>query len=119
MFLDSLISLFGIELLPASVKVVWVETSQHQIGIGNCGQTTPGAIAGGSRLGAGALRSHIQNTKIISPGDTTATSANGLHINHRQFNGILSYPTPGSRPGHAAIDDADVEGSPPHIGTYC
>ena len=60
-----------------------IDRAQHDIGIGHGRMPAAAAVAGGPRLGAGALRADRDPLQRIEPGDRAAARADLDHLDHR------------------------------------
>ena len=85
------------------------QAAEHELGVGH---RRPGAalgIAGGARLGAGALRPDAQQAAPVDPGDRAAAGADRADIDHRPPDRQAEFQL-ALRPhrGLAAVDQADV-----------
>ena len=67
----------------AAGEVLWIDRAQHDIGVGHRGMPAAAAVAGGSGLGAGALRADRDPFQGIEPGDRAAAGADLDHLDHR------------------------------------
>src|SRR6266567_1926454 len=70
----------SVESAPAAEKVIRVDEPEHHVGIGHGSGGAAVAVAGGSRLGASALRPNVQDAARIDAGDRAAAGADAYDI---------------------------------------
>lgn len=97
-------------------QAVWLDETQDQIGVGDGAGLSAAAIAGRSRLGAGALRADAQRSALINPDDAAAASADRLDIDrwrlHRQTPSNLECVLQLEAP---VADDRDIKARAAHV----
>ena len=69
----------------AAEEVIRIEIAQDEIGIGHRWFAAAESVAGRSRIGTGAIRSHLQQTKLVNARDATAASADLDHLDDRHL----------------------------------
>src|SRR5229473_4256483 len=63
-------------------KIVWIEESEHQIGVRDRCVRAAFTVAGRPGISPGALWSHVQDTASIDLGDAATARSQGLHVDH-------------------------------------
>ena len=66
---------------------VRVEPPEQQVGVGDRHPLSAAPEADGTRRGARALRSHLQESRFVDEGDGAAAGADGVHVHHRDVDG--------------------------------
>jgi hypothetical protein len=74
-----------VEVHAAAEEAVGVEPPEHEIGVGHRGLGAAAAVAGGTRIGAGAHRADMQAAALVAPGERAAARADLDDVDHRQL----------------------------------
>ena len=69
----------------AAEEVIRIEVAQDEIGVRHCGFAAAESVAGGSRVGTGAIRSHLQQAECVNARDAPATGADLDHLDDRHL----------------------------------
>src|SRR3972149_3273221 len=72
-----------VELHLAAEKIVWIEITQYEVGVGHRRLRTALPIANRSGVSAGTLRSNLEQTEGIDPRDAAAAGADLDHVDPR------------------------------------
>src|SRR5690606_38902426 len=74
---------FNIERHTSTEEVLWVEITEHQIGISNRRARTPEAITGGTWLGSSAVRTDLQTVQVVDLRDGATARTDLDHFDDR------------------------------------
>ena len=95
---------------------VRVQTAEQEIGVGRGRLVATAAVADRPRLGAGALRSHLQDAGGVHARDGAAAGADRVDIDHRHADGQpVAHLLVGGHGRHAVADHADIEAGAAHV----
>ena len=100
----------------AAEEVVGVEAAEHDVGVGERGLLAAAAVAGGARIGAGALRPDLQEPAGVDPADRAAAGADRLRAHGRDGDRQAELDLVLRREQRGAVDEqADVAARPAHV----
>ena len=102
-----------VELLRAAEEIVRVEKAADEIGVGDGRPRAAAPVAGGSWIGAGALRPDIEEAAGVDPGDRAAARRDRGHVERGQVDLPAGDDAFGDFERHAAFDEGDVGEVPP------
>ena len=109
--------------LPAE-KIVRVEVAQDEVCVGDRGARAATAVAGRPRLGAGAVRPHLEKPQGVHPGDAAAAGADLDHVDDRDLDGKAAALAEAVDPVHlelpglqriAVLHRAELGGGAAHV----
>ena len=86
-FFDGLFGQGFIQQHATTQKIVRIQISQHQVGIGHRWVLTAAGITGRSGISTGTFRSHLQQAHFAHVGNAAAAGADFHQIYHRYLNG--------------------------------
>ena len=111
----------------AAEEVICVEPAEDEVRVGDGGLGPSFSVAGGGRIGAGALRADPEHVARVHPGDGAAARADLDEVDDRGANGIAgplgAVLGPGGRADlvllgdarGAALDEAGLGGGAAHV----
>jgi hypothetical protein len=105
----------SVETAPAAEKARRIEIAEHEIGVGNGRSGAAGAVAGGSRDGAGALRTDMQDAAGVDPGDRAAARPDTGDVEAVQRDRVPGDAAAGDEGRVAADDQRDVGAGAAHV----
>ena len=94
---------------------IGLQVAQCHIGIGNRGQLTAFAVAGGAGIGAGAVRAYFEHTEGVDVGDGATARAQGFHMNHGHADAVAQEVNVAVEAGLAAFGQGDVKRGAAHV----
>ena len=77
----------GVERHRPTEKEAGIEIAERQVGVGQGGGRAVAAVAGRSRIGAGAFRPHPDQAPLVDPADAAAAGADLDHVDDRDLQG--------------------------------
>ena len=116
----------GVELQPAADQRLR-QPAEHQPGVGHRRLGAAAAIADRPRVGARALRSHLERAVFVDPGERPAAGPDRLDVEHRRLDRIALDRRVAGELGRQVADQrhvgrraADIEGEHvPVVGEPC
>ena len=107
----------GVDVEPAEVAEGGVDrdAAEDEVGVGDGRPPPAPSVAGRSRVGAGALRSHDEGAARVDGGDRTPAGADGVDVEGGQAHREAGRHPARRRLGHASLDEADVGARPAHV----
>ena len=114
--LDRLAGGVDVELQLAAEEGVRVVTAEQEVAVGDGRADAAAPVAGGSRLGRGALRADPHRAALlVEPDDRAAAGADRLDVESRHEERVLVDHGLRGAQRFAIGDDADVERGPAHV----
>ena len=98
----------------AAQECIGLQTTEHQVGVGDRGPGSAPSITGRPRFGACRLRADLQHAAGIDPCDRAAAGADGVHVNHRHRNREAPDMPLGGQ-AWLAVDQGNIGRGTPHI----
>ena len=105
----------AVEPAPAAEKVVRVDEAEHHVGVGDGGRGATEAVAGGSGVGAGALRSNVQDAARIDARDRAAAGADADDVEAVQRHTMAAHGSIHGQARAAADDERNVGRGASHV----
>jgi hypothetical protein len=108
----------------AGEKVVSIEITEDEVGIGHSGMLTTKAVAGRAGIGSGTSRADLQKPEIVNGGYAPASGANLDEIDRRNRDWYPTSPLEARASSclellrnaeFTLLDDAQLGSRPPHI----
>ena len=99
----------------ATEEVVGMEAAEEEVGVGDGGVVAT-AVAGGTGIGSGGLRTHLQRAGSVHPCERTAAGAGGVDVEHGHADRETCYLALGAGGWLASsVKQSYVGGSTTHV----